>query len=41
MIMFEVPILCQFVSFTQPAARFSEKRPPWQKAILYSMLVDG
>ena len=37
MIMFEVPICCQFVSFTQPVARFSEKRPAWQKAMLYSM----
>jgi len=37
MIMFEVPICCQFVSYTQPVARFSEKRPPWQKAILYSL----
>ncbi|CAF2851496.1 unnamed protein product [Rotaria sp. Silwood2] len=37
MIMFEVPICCTFVSYTQPVARFSEKRPPWQKAILYSI----
>ncbi|CAF0947214.1 unnamed protein product, partial [Didymodactylos carnosus] len=37
MIMFEVPICCQFVEFTQPVARFSEKRPPWQKALLYSI----
>jgi hypothetical protein len=37
MIMFEVPICCQFVSYTQPVARFSEKRPAWQKAILYSI----
>jgi hypothetical protein len=40
MIMFEVPICCQFVSYTQPVARFSERRPAWQKAMLYSMLVD-
>ncbi len=40
MIMFEVPICCQFVSYTQPVARFSEKRPAWQKAMLYSMLVN-
>jgi hypothetical protein len=37
MIMFEVPICCQFVSYTQPVARFSEKRPAWQKAIIYSI----
>jgi len=37
MIMFEVPICCQFVSYTQPVARFSEKRPAWQKAMLYSL----
>jgi len=37
MIMFEVPICCQFVSYTQPVARFSERRPPWQKAVLYSI----
>ncbi|CAF1018969.1 unnamed protein product [Rotaria sordida] len=37
MIMFEVPICCQFVRYTQPVANFSEKRPPWQKAILYSL----
>lgn len=37
MIMFEVPICCQFVRCTQPVAKFSEGRPPWQKAILYSM----
>ncbi|CAF0986955.1 unnamed protein product [Rotaria sordida] len=37
MIMFEVPICCQFVRYTQPVASFSEKRPPWQKAILYSL----
>ncbi len=40
MIMFEVPICCQFVSYTQPVARFSEKRPAWQKAMIYSMLVN-
>jgi hypothetical protein len=37
MIMFEVPICCQFVRYTQPVARFSEKRPAWQKAIIYSI----
>jgi len=37
MIMFEVPICCQFVQFTQPVAKFSERRPPWQKAMLYSL----
>jgi len=37
MVMFEVPICCQFVQFTQPVAQFSEKRPPWQKAMLYSI----
>jgi hypothetical protein len=37
MIMFEVPICCQFVSFTQPVATFSEGRPAWQKAIIYSL----
>ncbi|CAF1469906.1 unnamed protein product [Rotaria magnacalcarata] len=37
MIMFEVPICCQFVRFTQPVANFSENRPAWQKAFLYSI----
>ncbi|CAF1179705.1 unnamed protein product [Adineta ricciae] len=37
MIMFEVPICCQFVSYTQPVAKFSETRPAWQKAMLYSL----
>ncbi|CAF0970456.1 unnamed protein product [Adineta ricciae] len=37
LIMFEVPVCCQFVQYTQPAAKFSEQRPPWQKAILYSV----
>ncbi|CAF1462604.1 unnamed protein product [Rotaria magnacalcarata] len=36
-IMFEVPICCQFVRFTQPAAQFSQQRPAWQKAALYSV----
>jgi len=37
LIMFEVPICCQFVRYTQPVAQFSEKRPAWQKAMLYSI----
>jgi len=37
LIMFEVPICCQFVQYTQPVAQFSEQRPPWQKAVLYSL----
>ncbi|UJR21692.1 hypothetical protein I4U23_024769 [Adineta vaga] len=37
MIMFEVPICCQFVSYTQPVADFSKNRPAWQKAVLYSV----
>jgi len=37
LIMFEVPICCQFVQYTQPVAQFSEQRPPWQKAALYSV----
>ncbi|CAF1432684.1 unnamed protein product [Adineta steineri] len=37
MIMFEVPICCQFVSYTQPVAKFSERRPTWQKAMIYSI----
>jgi len=37
MIMFEVPICCQFVKYTQPVANFSERRPAWQKAIIYSL----
>lgn len=37
LIMFEVPICCQFVQYTQPVAQFSQQRPPWQKAILYSL----
>jgi ABC-type multidrug transport system fused ATPase/permease subunit len=36
LIMFEVPICCQFVQYTQPVAQFSEQRPAWQKAVLYS-----
>lgn len=36
MIMFEVPICCQFVQYTQPVAQFSQERPAWQKAVLYS-----
>jgi len=39
LIMFEVPVCCQFVQYTQPMARFSEQRPPWQNAVLYSVLV--
>lgn len=39
-IMFEVPICCQFVRFTQPAAQFSQERPAWQKAVLYSVFVE-
>lgn len=35
-IMFEVPICCQFVQYTAPVAQFSQQRPPWQKALLYS-----
>lgn len=37
LIMFEVPICCQFVQYTQPVAEFSQQRPAWQKAILYSL----
>ena len=37
--MFEVPICCQFVQYTQPVAQFSEQRPAWQKAALYSLFV--
>ncbi|CAF0786881.1 unnamed protein product [Rotaria sordida] len=37
LIMFEVPICCQFVQYTQPMAQFSEQRPSWQKAVLYSV----
>jgi hypothetical protein len=40
LIMFEVPVCCQFVQYTQPMAQFSEQRPPWQKAVLYSVLVE-
>jgi len=39
LIMFEVPICCQFVQYTQPVAQFSQQRPAWQKAVLYSVLV--
>jgi hypothetical protein len=38
--MFEVPICCQFVQYTQPVAQFSEQRPAWQKAVLYSAFVN-
>ncbi|CAF1140112.1 unnamed protein product [Adineta steineri] len=37
LIMFEVPVCCQFVQYTQPVAQFSVQRPPWQKAVLYSV----
>ncbi|CAF0828801.1 unnamed protein product [Rotaria sp. Silwood1] len=37
LIMFEVPICCQFVRYTQPAAQFSQQLPAWQKAVLYSV----
>ena len=40
LIMFEVPICCQFVQYTQPVAAFSQQRPPWQKAILYTLFVN-
>jgi hypothetical protein len=39
LMMFEVPICCQFVQYTQPVAQFSQQRPAWQKAVLYSVLV--
>ena len=39
LIMFEVPICCQFVQYTQPVAQFSQERPAWQKAVLYSACV--
>jgi len=32
MIMFEVPICCQFVSYTEPVAKFSEKTPSMAKS---------
>jgi hypothetical protein len=41
LIMFEVPICCQFVQYTQPVAQFSEQRPAWQKAVLYSAFVNS
>ncbi|UJR27615.1 hypothetical protein I4U23_008896 [Adineta vaga] len=37
LIMFEVPVCCQFVQYTQPLAQFSQQSPPWKKAILYSV----
>lgn len=39
LIMFEVPVCCQFVQYTQPVAQFSQQRPPWQKAALYTLFV--
>ena len=35
MIVIEAPFCCMFLDFVQSYAELVEKRPPWQKALLY------
>ena len=34
-IVVEAPFCCMFLDFVQSYAELVEKRPPWQKALLY------
>ncbi|XP_061163888.1 calcium channel flower homolog [Saccostrea echinata] len=37
-VLLEAPCCCQFVEFADKISSFSDKRPPWQKAVLYCLL---
>lgn len=34
----EAPCCCQFVEFADKISKFTDSRPPWQKAVLYIVL---
>ncbi|XP_025114366.1 calcium channel flower homolog [Pomacea canaliculata] len=36
-VMLEAPCCCQFMDFIQPVSRFSERRTPFQKALIYGL----
>lgn len=37
-VLLEAPCCCQFVEFADKISLFSDKRPAWQKAVLYCLL---
>ncbi|XP_076455165.1 calcium channel flower homolog [Babylonia areolata] len=37
LILMEAPCCCQFLDFIQPVSRFSERRGPFQKALIYGL----
>ena len=37
LILLEAPCCCQFLDFIQPVSRFSDRRSPFQKALIYGL----